>query len=53
MTKEEFVERLAKIFSPPIDTEYAHCEADDLMVEALKDLGYDTKVFEENDRWYA
>ncbi len=53
MEPEEFKRRLEKIYEPPIDTGETHEDADRLMVEALKDLGYDTTEYEQAVKWYA
>lgn len=54
MTKEEFKKRMQAI-ADIRDAEEGHIEADDLMCELLKDLGYGegVDIFEEMDRWYA
>jgi len=53
MTPEEFKNRMQEIYTGEIDTEVTHAEADNLMVEALKNMGYDLSDFEEADKWYA
>ena len=54
MSKGEFSKRMRKIAKDP-DTEAAHAEADKLLCEMLKQLGYGAgvKVFEDMDRWYG
>ena len=54
MTKEEFKERMQAI-ADKRDTEGGHIEADDLMCELLKDLGYGegVDIFEKMNKWYA
>ena len=54
MTKEEFKKRMQAI-ADIRDAEKGHIEADDLMCELLKDLGYGegVDIFEGMNRWYA
>ena len=54
MSPEEFAKEMAKI-ALSNDTESAHSQADKLMCEALKELGYyeGIKIFEEMGKWYA
>lgn len=54
MTKEEFKNRMQAI-ADKRDTEGGHIEADDLMCELLKGLGYGegVEIFEGMNRWYA
>lgn len=54
MTKEEFKNKMQAI-ADKRDTEGGHIEADDLMCELLKGLGYGegVEIFEGMDRWYA
>ena len=51
---DEFEAKMADIFKNE-DTETAHMKADELMCEALKQLGYTegVKVFTENIKWYS
>jgi hypothetical protein len=57
MTPEEFAEKMGKIFSPPkkYDNERAHVEADDLMCDLLRKLGYEAgvEIFSDAELWYA
>lgn len=56
MSKEEFAERMYEINEKyGDDPEMAHGEADKLMCECLKSLGYDDGVhgFERIEKWYA
>ncbi len=54
MTPEEFEVKMAQIFDEG-DTEEAHENADALMCEVLKSLGYGegVEIFEEMPKWYA
>jgi hypothetical protein len=54
MTKEEFKQKLEEIL-PDVgyDPECAHGDAEDVLVEALTDLGYDCSLFEGAEFWYA
>ena len=54
MTKEEFRNKMQAI-ADKRDIEEGHIEADDLMCELLKGLGYGegVDIFEGMDRWYA
>jgi len=62
MTPEEFSSRMARIFgidehasAGMFDTERAHGEADELMCQALRELGYSAgvRIFETIEKWYA
>ena len=54
MTREEFKNKMQTI-ADKRDIEGGHIEADDLMCELLKDLGYGegVEIFEEMGKWYA
>lgn len=54
MTREEFKNKMQAI-ADKRDTEEGHIEADDLMCELLKELGYGegVDIFEGMPRWYA
>lgn len=58
MTPKEFEEKMNKISSTdpsnPSSPQYNHEEADNLMCELLKSLGYSegVKVFENMTKWY-
>ena len=54
MTREEFKNKMQAI-ADKRDAEEGHIEADDLMCELLRDLGYDegVEIFEIMNRWYA
>ena len=54
MSPEEFCDRMKKILDDH-DLESAHSDADELMCEVLRQLGYGdgVKVFELADKWYA
>jgi hypothetical protein len=53
MSPKEFADRMRACRSP--DKEVQHCDADDLMCEVLRQLGYaeGVEVFEDMDKWYA
>lgn len=59
MTPEEFAKRMANIFGYTskafYDQEGAHIDADDLMLELLRSLGYDEgcDIFDRSPKWYA
>lgn len=52
MTPDEFAERMAAV---PGDPEEGHMEADNLMCELLRQLGYEkgVKIYESLGKWYA
>lgn len=54
MTREEAIAKL-KILKCMGDKEIAHCNADDVICELLKTLGYEdvVKEYDEIDKWYA
>ncbi|MBC2612808.1 MULTISPECIES: hypothetical protein [Citrobacter] len=54
MTREEAINKL-KILQRMGDKEIAHCNADDVICELLKALGYEdvVKEYDEIDKWYA
>ena len=54
MTREEFKNKMQAI-ADKRDAEGGHIEADDLMCELLKELGYGegVEIFEGMYRWYA
>jgi len=54
ITPEEAAQRMREI-NKNGDTEGAHCEADDLLCEILKELGFGeaVEIFENMDKWYA
>lgn len=51
----DFTQRMKAIADPQEDPESAHIKADDLMVELLRDLGYDEAMdaYESMTKWYA
>jgi hypothetical protein len=60
MTPEEFAEKLRAIYSyrnsiGAEEPERTHEEADCLIIELLKAIGYSegAQLFEESERWYA
>ena len=56
MTPEELVAKMQKIADTIVeDEELAHIEADDVLCEALRDLGYGEGVdaYERIGKWYA
>ncbi len=54
MTREEALKRLDALAESG-DTEAAHSEADDILCDLLKELGYGAVVaaWEQIDKWYA
>jgi hypothetical protein len=54
LTPEQFSNEMKSIFKN-LDTEGAHVEADRLMCELLRELGYSqgVQVFKEAEKWYA
>lgn len=54
MTREEAMTKL-KLEQASGDIEVAHCNADGVLCELLKSLGYDDVVaeWEKIDKWYA
>lgn len=54
MDKEEFAKRMAEI-AKNLDSEVGHGEADDLLCEVLRELGYGEgiDIFESMHKWYA
>ena len=54
MAPNEFKDMMEEI-SKSDDTELRHMDADDLMCEALKELGYSEgiEIFEAMYKWYA
>lgn len=54
MTREEAINKL-KILKDMSDKEIAHCNADDVICDLLKSLGYEDVIreFDEIDKWYA
>ncbi len=54
MTPEEFAAQMRNI-NRSLDVEGKHGEADDLMCQLLRELGYaeGVVIFEAMDRWYA
>ena len=54
MTREEAINKL-KILQSLGDEEIAHCNADDVICDLLKALGYEdvVKEYDEIDKWYA
>jgi len=54
MTREEAINKL-KILQSLGDKEIAHCNADDVICDLLKALGYEdvVKEYDEIDKWYA
>ena len=61
MTKEEFANRMKIIadvddkLGYTWDEESAHIEADDLIIELLKSLGYEegAQIFDDMPKWYS
>lgn len=56
MTSLEFYEKMLQIREDyKGDEEVCHCRMDDLMCEALNDLGYEAgvRVFETTEKWYS
>lgn len=53
ITPDELTERLSKLSA--LDTETGHMEADRLLCETLRRLGYDKAIdiFESLPKWYA
>lgn len=54
ITPDEFANRMRKIADIG-DTEGGHLDADDLMVQVLRSLGYDAgcDVYDSMRKWYA
>lgn len=54
MSREEAINKL-KILQEMGDKEIAHCNADDVICELLKSLGYEdvVKAYDVIDKWYA
>ena len=54
MTPEEFKNKMQKI-AAEYGIEDGHIEADDLMIELLKELGYGegAEIFDQMDKWYS
>ena len=54
-TPAEFAEEMEKLHRDNIDPEGSHVQADNLMCELLKSLGYGkgVEVFADMDKWYA
>jgi hypothetical protein len=52
---EQFKERMSKIANGPGDTEGDHADADDLMCELLRELGYgeEIDIYLKMPKWYA
>jgi DNA-binding ferritin-like protein (Dps family) len=55
MTPKEFAEKMKKIFKGDYSVGNAHEDADDLMCNLLKSLGYEEGIenFENAKKWYA
>ena len=58
MTPKEFAQEMRNISllsQDGGDNEIAHCDADDLLCQVLRELGYGegVDIFEEMDKWYA
>ncbi len=55
MTPEEFAKKVREAFSGPGDAENWHAEADYVMCELLRQLGYGkgVDIFEAGQKWYA
>lgn len=53
MTREEAIEKLKKC--EDLDTETAHCDADQVLCDLLKSLDYADVVdaWEKIDKWYS
>ena len=54
MTKEEAIVELNKAINN-VDTEIAHCDADDILCKLLISLGYSdvVELYNKVDKWYA
>lgn len=54
MSKEEALARLRELASLP-DIETAHCEADDCLMEFLRELGFSdvADAFDKIEKWYS
>lgn len=58
MTPEEFAAKMREIYDAPhddVDREQAHQDADGLMMQVLKELGFGdgVEVFGNAEKWYA
>ncbi len=55
MTPEEFLQKLQELYGEGQDPERFHGEADDLIVELLKQLGYGegAEFFDKCEKWYG
>ncbi len=56
ISPEEFKARMGQLFNPAeYDEEIAHCDADKLMCDLLRQIGYGEgiDIFEKSDKWYA
>ena len=54
MNKKELIEKLVAL-QVNYDTEEAHVEADELLMDFLSNLGYDdvVKEYDKIEKWYA
>jgi hypothetical protein len=60
LTPEQFAEKMRELFPRPggmphYDTDAAHAQADRLLCQVLRSLGYGdgVTIFEDADKWYA
>ncbi len=55
MTPKEFADRMRAITSEVVDIGGMHSDADDLLCEVLRSLGYEegVAIFEGADKWYS
>ena len=56
MTPEEFTNKMRELYDKPyIDVEIEHAEANDMMCDILRELGYGegVAIFEGAVKWYA
>lgn len=55
MNKDEFQKRLKVLYRTARNSgnNYAHREADDLLVETLESLGYDLTEYKDSERWFS
>jgi hypothetical protein len=55
MTREEALVKLTKLHADSADTERDHWDADDILCDLLRALGYDDVVeaWDKIDKWYS
>jgi len=53
--KKYYTNKMKEIYAGEYDTEEAHLDADGLMCDLLKELGFNemVKIFEDTAKWYA